>query len=446
MKRIGLVGDNSVEYIRILINIWNEGNSAVIIDWRIPLPSIIAMLKEASVQKCYIDNHLFKQCEIVESGIEFIANGKSENTVELLPADIYINFDKNYSGDEALVLYSSGTTGKSKGISLSHYAINTNADLVQDYMQLTANDSMYIIKTLSHSSTVVCELLVALKTNTKLLISPTIISPRFILENIQKYKITIICVNPSLLYLLTCIPNAEKYFIDLQIVYTSGAILTLKALKNALRAFPNVKILNVYGLTEAGPRVSAQRKNDINNGIVSVGKVINNVQVKVISENGDEAITKEIGIVHVKTPCQYSKYITGEKSKSPLYENWLNTGDLGYFDEHGSLYIVGRHDNMIIIGAHNVYPEDIEKKLLETEKLENCIIVSEENQVYGFRMICFYVSQYDIEKELFNYCTEYLAAYERPYRFIKIDALPTTKNGKVKRNINDYSAIIETQK
>ena len=445
MSRIGLVGENSVEYITTMINIWKNGDSVVIIDWRIPFKSIYKMLLEASVEKCYVDDSLVNK-ENDKCDIEFISYKINKSITEILSKNTYELFEKNYSHDEAVILYSSGTTGKSKGIILSHYAINTNADLIQNYMQLSTNDSIYIIKTLSHSSTIVGELLVALKNNIKLLISPTIISPRLILENIQKYKITTMCINPSLLHLLTMTPNAKKYLTGLRVIYTSGAILTKKILANALRAFPNTKILNVYGLTEAGPRVSAQRMDDMDNGVGSVGKVIDDVQVKIMLENGNEATNNELGIIHVKTPCQYSKYISEINSKISLYDNWLNTGDFGYFDEHNNLYIVGRHDNMIIIGSHNVYPEDIEKKLLEIEKLDNCIVIPEENQVYGFRIICFYVSQYDIEHELTNHCTEYLATYEKPYKFVKIDVLPTTSNGKNSRNINDYITLLEVLK
>ena len=148
------------------------------------------MMVEAGATKCCIDESVSKKITKADfPNIEFIeykSNGKSATK---LPKEIYNKFQENYSKDDAVVIYSSGTTGKSKGIILSHYAINTNADAIQDYMKLTPDDCLYICKSLSHSSTLTGELLVALKYKIALMIAPTIVPPRFVLNNIFIRKI-----------------------------------------------------------------------------------------------------------------------------------------------------------------------------------------------------------------------------------------------------------------
>ena len=189
MSRIALIGENSTSYINALLDIWNAGNCAVLIDWRIPLITAVEMMKDAGVSECYIEKSILeKSLEAHSLGIKYTTFNKS-NTTELLPDNIRNKFVANYTNDEAVVIYSSGTTGKSKGIILSHFAINTNADAIIDYMQPQKNDCMYIVKTLSHSSTLTGEMLVALKTGMKLLLSPTIVPPRYIFNNICTHNI-----------------------------------------------------------------------------------------------------------------------------------------------------------------------------------------------------------------------------------------------------------------
>ena len=284
MSRVGLIGENSIEYINALLDIWNNGDCAVLIDWRIPYKIAVEMMKEASVQKCFIEKKIIdKVIDDIKSGIEFVTFERKNNSAELLPNAIYEKFKNNYSKDEAVVLYSSGTTGKAKGIILSHYAINLNADLVIEYMEPSADDCLYIVKTLAHSSTLVDELIVGLKSKSKIVISPTIVTPSHSIENIINFKSTILCLNPTLLRLYTMTVNSKKICLNhLKIIYTSGAIADETLIRNAQKAFPETEILNVYGLSEAGPRVSAQRKGNKNNRIGSVGLPINRVDIKII--------------------------------------------------------------------------------------------------------------------------------------------------------------------
>ena len=139
---------------------------------------------------------------------------------------IYEKFNANYSGSEAVIIYSSGTTGKSKGVILSHFAINTNADAIIEYMNLSISDCIYTIRSLSHSSTLTGELLVALKTHTKLLATSSAVPPRYIFDTITRNNVTILCLNPTLLSFLCDELSKKAYCISsLRAIYCSGAIM-----------------------------------------------------------------------------------------------------------------------------------------------------------------------------------------------------------------------------
>lgn len=240
MSRIAIVGDNSIYYINLLLDIWNQGNSAVLLDWHIPINTLIDLLVEAQVEVCYIDENIFTKINDCNN-IKFISIQSDIRTARSLPIEIYEKFRNNHSQDEALVIYSSGTTGKSKGIILSHYAINTNADSIIDYMQLNASDSIYIAKPLFHSSTITGELMVALKAKIPLIIAPTLVPPRYVFKNIDKYNITTICLNPTLLRLYTHYWDANKLNTQyLKTIYVSGSILNLKLLQKAQDTFKGI--------------------------------------------------------------------------------------------------------------------------------------------------------------------------------------------------------------
>lgn len=430
MSRVALIGENSIGYVDTLVDIWNNGDCAVLLDWRIPFSTAVEMMIEADVHICFIENGLFKKFENeVADSIDFVTYKKQNSSAELLPNFIYEKFQENYSRNEAVVIYSSGTTGKSKGIILSHFAINTNADAIIDYMKPTSEDCIYIAKTLSHSSTLTGELLVALKTRTKLVIAPTIVPPRHVLNNINKFIVTIVCLNPTLLSMLADEDERSQYDISsLKTIYVSGSILNDKTYEKAHAVFSYIQIYNVYGLSEAGPRVTAQRIDCCQNN--SVGKPIKDVEIKIVNEQGSIVLCGEYGVVHVKTPSLFEGYVVGQNKHISLSEGWHNTGDVGYIDTNGELHIINRLDDVIIIDSHKVYPSEVEKQIVKQSEVKECAVAKVEfngNEFIG----CLYVSEKEIDRDIKEKLKSKLLVYEIPRFFLRCDALPRTKNGKI---------------
>lgn len=431
MSRIALIGENSIEYINALIDIWNDGNCALLIDWRIPPVKAIDMMRDAGAKKCIIEKKFFTSEYSFMQNIEYSTYERKVNQTEYLTKEIRVKFQSRYSIDEAAVIYSSGTTGKARGIILSHYAINSNADSIIDYMNVCEDDCIYTIRSLSHSSTITGELLVALKSGAELLVGPIIVPPRVILNNIIKFKVSVLGVNPTLLSLLTSEYARKEYDISsLKKIYSAGAILDEKTCNESRKTFSQVAIYNSYGLTEAGPRVCSQTKDHCNGN--SVGKPIKNVEIAVIDESGFEVVNGSKGIVHVNTDSLYSGYILGQEKHMSLYKGWLNTGDVGYIDSHGELHIVDRIDDMIIVNAHNIYPSEVEKEILSVSAVRECVVTCVEHG--GIDVVtCVYVSEEDIETRLRHKLTESLMPFEIPRFFIRVETIPRTLNGKISK-------------
>lgn len=438
MARIALIGENSTSFVKELIDIWNSGDCAVLIDWRTPISTAIEMMREAKVSECRIENEIFdKAGELNSTGVTFLTFERDKKA-QLLPQSIYDSFKENYSTSEAVIIYSSGTTGKAKGIILSHYAINTNADAIIDYFRPNENDCMYLIKNIAHSSSITGEVLVALKTHTKLLISPTVVPPRYTLTNIQKYKVTKIFINPTLLKMYIEETQRRIYsFSFLKEIYVHGAKANSKLCYLASNSFKNVKIYYEYGLSEAGPRVTSQKVS--NKSIDSVGKAINGIEIAIINEFKNVVESGRLGIIHVKTPSVFMGYALGKEKFKSLYKDWLNTGDIGYFDSVGELHIVDRVDDVINICAHKIYPSDVEQTILSMDGINECSvtkIVYENEEFVG----CLYVGNQIMQQEFCNYLAKKLLPYEIPKVFIKTETIPRTLNGKVSKK--DVAIII----
>ncbi len=430
MSRIALIGENSIGYVNALVDIWNNGDCAVLLDWRIPFSTTIEMMIEADVHTCFIEKGLFNKIENeFSNSIDFVTYEKQNNSAELLPNCIYEKFHENYSRNEAVVIYSSGTTGKSKGIILSHFAINTNADAIIDYMNPTAEDCIYIAKTLSHSSTLTGELLVALKARMKLVIAPTIVPPRYVLNNINKFGVTIVCLNPTLMSMLADEYERSQYDLSsLKTIYVSGSILNDRIYEKSHAVFSHIQIYNVYGLSEAGPRVTAQRGDCCKSN--SVGNPIKDVEIKLVNEQGSIVSDGEYGIIHVNTPSLFNGYVVGKNKHISLYEGWHNTGDVGYIDTNGELHIINRLDDVIIIDSHKVYPSEVEKIIIEQSKVKECAVAKVElngNEFIG----CLYVSEKEIDRDIKEKLKKKLLTYEIPRFFLRCNSLPRTKNGKL---------------
>lgn len=430
MSRIALIGENSVEYIRTLLDIWNSGNCAVLIDCKIPPQTIVEMIDEAGVEKCYVEQKYYlpiDQCST--TNIDLVPYQREVLTAQLLPNFIYERFEENYSLEEAIIIYSSGTTGKSKGIILSHFAISTNADAIIKYMRPSTEDCLYIVRNLTHSSTITGELLVALKTKTPILIAPVIMPPRYVLKNIAQYGITFLCLNPTLLSMLANEYRLRAYDIStLKTIYVSGSILDDKLYDVAQKTFESQKIYNVYGLTEAGPRVTAQ--SDKCYGGNSVGRCINGVEVAIVADDGSVLTHGAAGVVHVNSPSVFSGYVKGELKHRSMYKGWLNTGDIGYVDEHEELHIISRVDDLIIIDSHKIYPSEVEKHIQTISSIQECVVVLVEyldNKV----LCCMYVSSFPMPLDIKDKLGVFLMKYEIPKLYFKTEAIPRTPTGKI---------------
>lgn len=428
-KRIGLIGQNSIEYIDIILNLWNENISVVLIDYQVPEFEVQEIFLESKIMECYIEKSLESKFSNLKKFVNIIFfDGTSKNI--FLNEYIYKKFRLRYDENEALVLFSSGTTGKKKGIILSHNAINNNADNINSYMLLNENSKLYLCRNLSHSSTIVGELLVCLHTGAKLFIGNPMSTPLHLINYINEFNIDILCINSSALKLIGNYLLKNNIDCTLKEIYLSGSILYKADRDFFENIFKQQQIYNVYGLTECGPRISSQKIGFVDK--YSCGKLLPNTEVKIKNNEGFDINTGEIGLIYVKNNSMFKGYLVGNP-KDIVIEDYFCTNDLGYIKEN-ELFVVGRNDDMIIKNGHNIYPDKIADVIKDFDMVEDCY-------VFGYRkdtshiLIAVYTSSISLDKKLLiSHCKNRLISYEIPSYFYQVLTIPKNFRGKILKN------------
>lgn len=215
----------------------------------------------------------------------------------------------------------------------------------------------------------------------------------------------------------------------LQKIVVSGEILSAAHAERFAAAFPEADIYSVYGLTEASPRVAALPPKMFASKYGSIGKPIENVELRLEGERQCE------GRLFVRSPGIMRGYLGNESlTKQKIVGGWLDTGDIARRDADGYYYILGRADGMIIRSGINIYPEEMETLLKQDERVRECLFYAENDGALGKRL-CVKMAAEITKEEAFEICAAKLPSFARPQKIEIVGSLLKTASGKVRRSV-----------
>lgn len=314
----------------------------------------------------------------------------------------------------AFVMFTSGTTGKPKGVMLSHAAVIENLKGISNYFKVCAGQRITIIRPLVHIAVLTGELLYGLYSGLAIDFYEEPFSPQRIAAYLKEKETQIIGCTPTLLYHLHS-HLAENSLTDVVISgerIADGLIEELKEYQEKIRFY------NVYGLTENAPRVTALVPEDFFRYPVSVGKPLIDTELQL--RDGELFVrSKSVMQGYYKRPD-----LTAEK----LRDGWLRTGDIAEIKE-GYLYILGRKDGMIIRSGLNVFPEDIEREVMAIDGIEDCIVYGENDPAFGQKICLDYIGKIS-PSELRRWLSGRLTCAVMPNRIKKTEMIFSTPSGK----------------
>lgn len=339
--------------------------------------------------------------------------------------------------DVAIMLHTSGTTSNPKRVMLTHRNLISNIISNVDSLNLTNNDRVLIALPMFFGYCNTAQFLSHIYVGACMVILDSIFLPKQFFQIVERERITNFTAVPSMLLMLLNYRYSEEYDLSsLRYICFGGGKMPINKLRQLVEKYSYIGFIQTYGQTECSPRVTALLPNDMLKKIGSVGKPIPGVRVLIFDENDKPVSPCVIGEVVVNgNNVMKGYYKKTEISKEIKRNGWLHTGDLGYLDDDGYLFLTGRKKNVIISGGINIYPEEIEQILLQHENIADVYVYGMEHEILGEVPAAKVILNSDVAiDELKRYSSENLANYKVPVKFDIVSNLPKTYNGKIQRH------------
>ena len=330
------------------------------------------------------------------------------------------------------ILYTSGTTGHPKGVVLTYGNHWWSAVGSALNLGLSPDDRWLACLPLFHAGGLAILLRSVIYGHTAILHES--FDPMAVNQAIDEEQVTIISVVGVMLRRMLEARGDRPYPASLRCVLLGGGPAAPELLEACARQ--GVPVVQTYGLTEAASQVATLSPAEARRKSGSAGMALLPTEVSVVRDNV-EARAGEIGEIVVRGPTITSGYVNNPAATAQaLRDGWLHTGDLGYLDEEGFLYVLDRRDDLIISGGENVYPAEIEAVLLSHPVVEEAGVTGLPDQRWG-QVPAAYIKVRDglalKEDELAAYCAARLARYKVPARFRFVESLPRNAAGKLLR-------------
>jgi long-chain acyl-CoA synthetase len=338
--------------------------------------------------------------------------------------------------DTAVILYTSGTTGKPKGAELTHANLRRNARVTATtLLRLEPGDVVMGCLPLFHSFGQTCGLNAAVDSGACLTLVPRF-DPAKALEVIQRDRVTVFEGVPTMYVALLNHPGrGEVDARSLRLCVSGGAALPVEVLRGFEDAFGCV-ILEGYGLSETSPVASFNHPDRVRKP-GSIGTPIDGVELRLVGPAGDQVPAGEVGEIAIRGHNLMRGYWGNEDAtREAIPDGWFRSGDLARQDEDGYFFIVDRKKDLIIRGGYNVYPREVEEVLYEHPAVAEAAVVGLPHPTHGEEVGAAVVLKPGADSspaELQAFCRERLAAYKYPRHVWLEAALPKTATGKLLR-------------
>ncbi|TVR29336.1 MAG: AMP-dependent synthetase [Spirochaetaceae bacterium] len=343
--------------------------------------------------------------------------------------------------DIASIMYTSGSTGEPKGVTLTHSNINSASDSINEYLKNGENDTILDVMPLSFDYGLY-QLLLSVRFGGTLVLEPAFVHVDRILRQIETERITGLPIVPAIAESMLRMNHFDRSDLSsLRYITSTGQALAPETVHRLIDRFPGVAIYSMYGLTEC-KRVSYLDPVKLRDKPSSVGQAMPNTEVFLLDNEG-RIITQHgcVGELAVRGSNVMLGYWNDEESTREVIregfhrgDRILLSGDLFCYDEEGDLYFVGRRDDVVKIGGQKASPVEVERVIGSMTGIDSCVVLSIPHGILGNVLVSIAVKNGDVRDiDVRKYCSRRLECHQMPKKVVFVEALPLTDNGKVDR-------------
>ncbi len=430
--RIAVLSSNSHQYIELYMTVPASGLVIVPLNTRQSLPELTYVLRDSGAKVLFTDRQPNEFADIVDIIIHI-----PEAYERLINSAEQTEFCTNISENSlAGLFYTGGTTGKSKGVMLSHRNLMANSRHWSSISQPESTDIFVVMAPLFHaagSNSVIS----SIESGGAQLIIPKF-EPNDVLRQIADVRATQTLGVPTMIAALN--DEQEKSPRDVSSMRTiahGGAPIPSDIILRAMSIFPRAELIHLYGTTETAPLATGWRYNKTVRDeklLRSCGKALPGVKVRVFDKEDKELQLGDVGEIAISGANVMMGYWNKPlETKAVLRNGWYFSGDLGYADKNGHIYLVDRAKDMIITGGENVYSTEVEDVLSRHPAVMQAAVFGIPDAVWGEAVHATLQVGYEVEvRELISFCRKFIAGYKVPKTFdVTYDPLPLSGPGKV---------------
>lgn len=441
---IFLPATESLRWIVAYAATHKAGAVAVPTNTRLSVPELVTILGHSEVTACVTCDELLPEALAVREQVPSLrvivnvgtATGDGvvdyEHALHADGSDIQVPTSMD---DLADIMYTSGTTGLPKGVAVRHRNVAT---VPNHEPQWTGAGWLHGAPMFTFAG--IAFIYNPMKLGLHGMYLPKFDAARW-LDIAASERPAMAFLVPAMAELLVAAPGFEHPDLrSLKMVSIGSAPLAPQTLLTLQQRLPDATVSNSYGMTEAGPAFIVMPKDEVTKRIGSVGKPVGDMELRIVREDDSECDAREVGEILSRMPGRQREYYKDEAATASTWtaDGWLRSGDLGYLDEDGFLYLVGRKKDLIIRGGNNIYPTDVEAVLLEHPEVQEAAVVGIPHDVLGEDVCAFVVARpgADLDVDaLLAFAAERLADYKRPRQVHVVAELPRNATGKVMKHL-----------
>ena len=453
-ERVGYLGKNAHHYYELLLGTSKAGGVLCPINWRLAAPEIEYILNDFKPAILFVGAEFIDMAPALKQAISSITH--------IVPMEEDPNYDRHYVSwresfdaaapnikrapkDDTLQIYTSGTTGHPKGVRLSNLCLLTAYERFRHHpnpnWNVWSEDDVSLIPMPCFHIGGTAWGLTGLAHGATGVIMRNFV-PTDVLGYIDKYKISKLFLVPAAIQIVVNQPEVHDIdFSQLKFMFYGASPMPLPLLETAIDIF-GCGFAQFYGMTETSGTITAlpPEDHDVNGNarMRSVGKALRGVELVILDDAGKELKAGEIGEITTRSTMNMNGYLNlPEVTQDTLTgDGWLRTGDIGYLDEDGYLFLKDRKKDMIISGGENIYPAEVENALVDHPSVAEVSVIGVADKKWGEAVkACIVVKDGKTltEAEAIKWAREKIATFKCPKSVSFLDVLPRNPSGKVLR-------------